>query len=158
MRGLALVFSAIVLILSGCGDLSESTKSEGEGLVIGAAEFIELPSNAIDEPSFAHAPVTTDCIYCGRETGFLPSPVVDYAVGEKGVDLSWLKVEGADFYDVQWTQTSEMSSAKRFNHQTLKREIFIELEPGFVYQFSVVAGVDGSTQRSEASEPFVFEL
>lgn len=105
-----------------------------------------------------------ECLACGRETGFLPRPILNLEqLGEKTIELSWDPVAGASRYTVygmEWAATGP-SGAGMISHvwQTAETRLRLTLEEGSSYRFQLVAWDDGTPKRrSQPSDPVHVDL
>ncbi len=112
----------------------------------------------------AEGEVVAECLVCGRETGFLPRPILHLErLGEKTIELRWDAVDGATHYSIyglQWADTEPTGAAVgSYVWQTEATRLQLTLEEGSSYSFQLVAWSDGEVkQRSQPSEPVHVDL
>ena len=116
----------------------------------------ELPPAAGGGPNDPRA--GTDCLVCGRETGFLPKPDLRIeSLDASGVTLAWDAVEGADQYvlhGLRWARHADgLEEAGSFELSTRQTRVHITLQPGYAYGFFVVAWDADGKRRSPPSVP-----
>ena len=103
-----------------------------------------------------------DCLMCGRETGFLPRPLLRHEVLDADtVVFRWDPVEGAERYvltGVRWQDPAIMTSAESWEWRTNEHTQTVTLEPDNGYTFSLVAYSGDDEQRSLPSVPVDIDL
>ncbi|MCB9524868.1 MAG: hypothetical protein H6702_16030 [Myxococcales bacterium] len=102
-----------------------------------------------------------DCLFCGRETGFLESPVLMVEAAGKEVTLTWTPVDEADDYvvhGVQWqTELEETAPLRSHTWRTDQTSLRVELAEG-TWTFYVLAYRDQPKARSLRSNIVDLEL
>jgi hypothetical protein len=153
------LFAVAMMCLAGCGESQDvaAPAEHTQTLSMGSGPAMSLPT-LIDESVISGIPGETDCIFCGRETGFLTAPELRADVRAKAVYLSWSEVEGADFYTVHGVQYADSEAVGSYTWRTNDRQMFVELESGYHYTFHVYAWSDEPKLRSRASESASFDL
>ena len=103
-----------------------------------------------------------DCLMCGRETGFLPRPLLRHEVIDVDtIVFRWDPVEGAERYvltGVRWQNPETMTSAESWEWRTNEHTQTVTLEPGNGYTFSLTAWSADDEQRSLPSVPVDLDL
>lgn len=91
-----------------------------------------------------------DCLECGRETGFLPTPPTVEAYREgAGVLVTWTEVEGATQYEVAVLRRKDgrESYTPWADYTVEATELRLSSLPsGYVYVFAVTPEIDGQIE------------
>ncbi len=100
------------------------------------------------------------CLFCGRETGFLEAPHLNLELDDKTAVLTWSAVEGAADYvvhGIRW-QTDEATVPQRSHTwRTAETRLQVELDEG-AWSFYVIAYGDAPKQRSGRSNLVAIDL
>ena len=106
-----------------------------------------------------NSPENRDCWFCGRETGFIPSPDSLHAdVEQNRVFLEWNSVDDASYYTVRALQRRE--NRRVASHVWFAYEpIFVaSFEPGFEYEFSVIAWKENRHHQNRSKQSQSLEI
>lgn len=132
----------------------------------------DLPADFADHPrdgqrrfnpeARGNAQASEDCLVCGRETGFLGSPVLVGEVGaDKSVELTWDAVDGAEYYLVtalaSGYEDNQLPPAE-FQWRTNLTGLSLHLPEHQLYRFTVQARRERPKARSVASNEVSIEL
>jgi hypothetical protein len=119
------------------------------------------------ETTSANAPVhPSECDSCGRETGFLPPPDLEwisfYDVEDKNttiIDISWDHIENHEYYEISLfkIEGNEAQSTNMYQWQTTRNQVELPLSIGYFYVFFVETINQSQGLRSKASSPVMID-
>ncbi len=100
-----------------------------------------------------------DCWFCGRETGFIPSPDSLHAdVEHNRVFLEWNSVDEASYYTVRALQRRENRRVASHVWFADEPNFVASFEPGFEYEFSVIAWKENRHHQNRSMQSQSLEI
>ena len=110
-------------------------------------------------------PAATDCLECGRETGFLPTPALSLdSITEfdhkpsSFLSISWTPSDGATHYQLTITRISNQDQTQSESIiKTTETEVSLGVEHYHQYLLYVIAHNEQNKSYSIASEPLLVD-
>jgi hypothetical protein len=110
-------------------------------------------------------PAASECLECGRETGFLPTPTLSLdSITELDhkpssfLSISWTPSEGATYYQLTITRISNQDQTQSESIlKTTEIEVELGVEHYHQYLLYVVAHNEQNKSYSVASEPLLID-
>ena len=131
-----------------------------------AEDLYQNYANQLENQS-PQAPINpSECDSCGRETGFLPPPDLQwisfYDVEDKNttmIDISWDHIDNHEYYEVSLfkIEGNAAQTTNMYQWQTSRNQIELPLSIGYFYVFFVETINETQGLRSKASKPVMID-